>query len=462
LNLIEVILAQGSFGYMPLFTVQAYAFLPFDPMEIDMADQTFTSTSPISTNDRVFGFKDQAALWFSLGVGLLVMQAGAGLMPGLAPNAALLAIAVGSAVGSVILALVARLGQETGLSSAALMTVAFGSRIGVLPVIANVVQLLGWAAFEIIIMRDGTLAVLAHSFGLEGPAFAYGIALIWGGLLLLMMLGSMTSLVRRLLSRIGLPLVLLSLVWLSWQFVSATAAKGFASFFGQEGTGELGFWGGVDLVIAMPVSWLPLIADYSRYSRTATAATQGTFFGYGAANLWCYALGALIAFNQPSGDLVTGLLIAQGGLIALSLIVLDELDNGYGDLHSGAVSSESLFGGFSLVQRGIAMALLSLALALALTALGETTSQLVTQFLTILSSVFVPLFGVILARFATIRRAVADGVQPASVEWSAVLAWAVGFAVYQVGTNIVTDWGAALPGLIVSFAIARLSESGKA
>ena len=103
-----------------------------------MADQTFPSSTPISTNDRVFGFKDQAALWFSLGVGLLVMQAGAGLMPGLAPKSALLAILLGSVIGSVILALVARLGQETGLSSAALMTVAFGSRLGALPVIANV------------------------------------------------------------------------------------------------------------------------------------------------------------------------------------------------------------------------------------------------------------------------------------------------------------------------------------
>jgi purine-cytosine permease-like protein len=208
----------------------------------------------------------------------------------------------------------------------------------------------------------------------------------------------------------------------------------------------------------MPVSWLPLIADYSRFSRTAKAATQGTFFGYAAANLWCYALGALIAFNQPSGDLVTGLLVAQGGLIALSLIVLDELDNGYGDLHSGAVSSESLFGGVTLIQRGIAMALLALALALALTALGETTSQLVTQFLTVLSSVFVPLFGVILARYAAIRRAALESMPAISIEWGALVAWAAGFAVYQVGTLVYTDWGAALPGLAVSFVLSALLQ----
>ena len=424
-----------------------------------MADiHPYTLTAPIPAQERVFGFRDQAALWFSLGVGLLVMQTGATLMPGLSPNLAFFAILLGSAIGAGVLALVARLGQETGLSSAALMTVAFGSKLGRLPVIANVIQLLGWAAFEIIIMRDGSLAVIKQSTGVEGQTLSFGLTLVWGALLVLLMMGSMTSLVRRFLSRIGLPLVVASLVWLSYVFVSATFAKGWSDFWSQTGTGETSFWSGVDLVIAMPVSWLPLVADYARFGRTKEGSTNGTFIGYAIANIWCYALGALIAFNQPSADLVTGLLLAQGGLIALTLIVLDELDNAYGDLHSGAVSSESLFGGFGIVSRGVAMALLSTVLALVLTLLSETTGQLITQFLTTLSSIFVPLFGVILAHYGLIRAAALSNQTLASIEWSALASWVIGVAIYQLANFTYPDWGAALPSLIISFLIASVTS----
>jgi hypothetical protein len=432
-------------------------------MEIDMADaHSSTFTAAITATERVFGFRDQAALWFSLGVGLLVMQTGASLMPGLSPKLAFFAILLGSAIGAGVLALVARLGQETGLSSGALMTVAFGRQLGRLPVIANVIQLLGWAAFEIIIMRDGSLAVIKQSTGLEGASLTYGLTLIWGAILVLLMMGSMTSLVRRFLSRIGLPLVIASLVWLSYVFVSATLTKGWSDFWNQTGTGETSFWSGVDLVIAMPVSWLPLVADYARFSRGKGGATTGTFIGYAIANIWCYALGALIAFNQPSDDLVTGLLLAQGGLIALTLIVLDELDNAYGDLHSGAVSSESLFGGYGIRARGVAMALLSIALALVLTTLSETISQLITQFLTVLSSIFVPLFGVILARYRLIRALALGGHGLANIEWMALLAWACGVAAYQGAVFFYPDWGSALPSLILSFALAKFLPSQRA
>jgi len=458
LNLTEVILAQGSIEGS-LFCKASNSRFPviFDLMEIDMADvQISKLTAPIASTDRVFGFRDQAALWFSLGVGLLVMQAGASLMPGLSPSLAFWAILLGSVIGSMLLALVARLGQETGLSSGAIMTSAFGSTFGQVPVFANVVQLVGWAAFEIIIMRDGSLAVIKQTTGMDSPLISVGLTLIWGAILMLMMTGSMTSLVRRFLSRLGLPLVIASLLWLSYGFMTATSVKGWGAFWSQTGTGDTSFWGGVDLVIAMPVSWLPLVADYARFGRSKSGTANGTFVGYVVANVWCYALGALIAFNQPEGDLVTGLLLAQGGLIALTLIILDELDNAYGDLHSGAVSTESLFGGFSVKTRGVVLSGVALVLALVLSALSDSTAQLVSLFLMVLSSLFVPLFGVVLARYVSIRQAARQGLAVAAVEWSALVAWGLGVALYWVTYNFYSEWGSALPGFVLSFVVASM------
>lgn len=427
-----------------------------------MADlSAHNSVQPITANERVFGFRDQTALWFSLGVGLLVMQAGASLVPGLSPPAALFATLIGSIVGAAILALAAGLGQETGLSAAGIMRASFGSSLGRLPALANVIQLVGWAAFEIIIMRDGSKAVLKQAFGLESDALSLILLFVWGGVLTLLLLGSMTTLVRQILSKIGLPLVVLSMIWLSYQFGSTMMTKGFSSFWGQDGSGDLSFWGGVDLVIAMPVSWLPLVADYSRFSKTLSGARNGTFIGYALANIWCYALGAIVAFAGVGDDLVTGLLLAQGGLVALSFIVIDELDNGYGDLYSASVSSQAIGGGASLTTRSIGMAILSIALALLLSEMAESTSQLISQFLTILSSIFVPLFGVILARYGAIK-ALGNRASEGAIAWRSLIAWIIGIAVYQGTTLYAPSLGSALPSLIVSFALAKLIANQKA
>jgi len=413
------------------------------------AAQAFSSSS-ISQADRVFGFRDQMALWFSLGVGLLVMQVGAYLMPGLSPGLAALAIVVGSVLGALILATTARLGQQTGQSSAGIIELGFGSAFGKVPIILNVIQLLGWTAFEIAIMRDGTLAVMKQWLGLEGSAPAVFATALWGGILLLLMLGKMTSLVRQFLSRIGLPLVVISLLWLTYAFISASSAKGWDTLFSTTGTGEMGFWSGVDLVIAMPISWLPLVADYARYGRTAQGSFSGTFVGYVFANIWCYALGVLVILNQPSGDLVTGLLLAQFGLIALSLIIIDELDNAYGDLHSGSVSSERLVSGLSLTTRGLILGVVSIAIASAI------DMHAIEPFILYLSSVFVPLFGVILANYQSIKQRAANNEGVSAFHLGPVISWLVGIATYHGAALYYPDFGSALPSLIISFAVVKL------
>lgn len=407
-------------------------------------------SSSIPASERVFGFRDQMSIWFSLGVGLLVMQVGAFLMPGLSPGQAALAIVVGSVLGASVLAFAARLGQETGQSSAGIIEIGFGSAFGKLPIILNVIQLLGWTAFEIAIMRDGTTAVIKQWTGIESGLVAPGATLLWGGILLLLMLGRMTSLVRRFLSRIGLPLVVVSLVWLTYAFVSASIEKGWDNLFATTGTGAMNFWGGIDLVIAMPISWLPLVADYARYSRTANASLGGTLTGYVFANIWCYALGVLVILNQPSGDLVTGLLLAQFGLIALSLIILDELDNAYGDLHSGAVSSERLVSGYSLKTRGIVLGVVSIGIATVL------PMHAIEPFLLILSSIFVPLFGVILANYQRIRMMAQTQATAAAVYVMPVISWLIGVATYHTVSMFLPQFGKAIPTLIVAFLVAKI------
>ena len=407
--------------------------------------------TPVPSAARAFDWSDHASLWFSLGVGLLVMQVGAYLVPALGAQQALLAIVAGSVLGAGLLAWVAKIGCDSGLASAGLMQAVYGRGFARLPIVLNILQLLGWGAFELVVMRDATVAIGRHAGALQAPGWSVAATLLWGGLLALLVGGSMVRLVRRLVARFALPLVILSLLWLTWQFAAMADAQGAAAAWRRPGEGGMSVLAALDLVIAMPVSWLPLVADYARHGRDGRAALRGTWIGYAAANAWCYALGVLVALTLPSQDLVTALLLAQGGLVALSLVLVDEVDNAYGDAYSGAVSSHSLLPAWTIRRWGFAIVAACTLLALAL------PMHSLEPFLLLLSSVFVPLFGVILGRLAG-ADAVAALTAAKKVERLPVALWIAGIAVYHLCRVQAPSLGAALPSLALTFALALLTR----
>jgi nucleobase:cation symporter-1, NCS1 family len=407
-----------------------------------------TALRPLSDSERLFGWRDHAALWLSLGVGLLVMQIGAYLVPALGAKDAIWVILAGSVIGSGLLAWTARIGCDSGLSSAGLMHAAYGSSFARLPVLLNIVQLIGWTTFEIVVMRDATLAIVGQSGNVGGPLWRLLATLLWGLVLLALVSGSMIALVRKFIGRFGLPLVICSLAWLSWQFIGKAQGQGLAELWSRPGTGAMSTWAALDLVIAMPVSWLPLVADFSRHGRNGTSALCSTWIGYAIANIWCYSLGVLIVLTTPGADLITALLLAQGGLIALGLILVDEVDNAYGDVYSGSVSAHSIKPAWGVRRWGVALLLTCTALALIL------PMHSLEPFLLMLSSVFVPLYGVILARLSG-RDNVPSLVDQRSVDPGAVAVWLAGIVSYHLCAQLLPALGAALPTLLLTFILAR-------
>lgn len=409
--------------------------------------------TPIPAQDRVFAWNAHASLWFSLGVGLLVMQVGAYLVPGMGTRDAVLAIVLGSLIGSALLAWTAKVGASSGLSSAGLMHHTYGSAFAKLPIVLNVVQLIGWTTFELVVMSEGSLAIGQKALGLSLDASTGKVVttLLWGGVLVLLLTGSMITLVRQFVARIGLPLVILSLLWLSWQFFGKVQVQGWDAFWQRAGDGSMSMPSAIDLVIAMPVSWLPLVADYARYGKGAKGAFWGTWFGYTVANIWCYALGVLvITVAEPGSNLVTALLLAQGGLLALGLILIDELDNAYGDAYSAAVSTHSMRPSVNIRLWGMGLAAVCTGLALFL------PMHSLEPFLLTLSSVFVPLYGVILGRLGT-RQGPLPSVTR-SVDWLAAGLWLLGIAAYHAIGKFAPEWGSALPTLALTFTLAWLTR----
>ncbi|WP_293780763.1 cytosine permease [uncultured Oxalicibacterium sp.] len=410
------------------------------------ASLTASQFTPIPASDRVFSFRDHAALWFSLGVGLLVIQIGAFLGTALGTQTALFAIVVGSVLGAGLLALVAYIGYQRGLSSPILMCQTLGTSFAKLPVVMNVIQLIGWSAFELVVMRDGTTALVKDISGINAPWVPYLAALFWGLLLIGLATGSMIGLVRWFVGRFGLPLVILSLVWLTWQFGLKAQAQGWEAIWQRSGDGSMSTLAGIDLVMAMPVSWLPLVADFARYGKAGASTFRGTWLGFAIANIWCHALGVLVVSTTDVGaDLMAALLLAQGGLIALGLILIDEMDNAYGDVYSGSVALNFLHGRRSIRFWGIALAALATLCALVLPMHG------LEPFLLMLSSVFVPLFGVVVSQLAMQGEATTRRVNPVPVA-----IWLLGIAAFHICPVIWPQVGSAIPALCVTLVLGVL------
>lgn len=316
-----------------------------------------------------------------------------------------------------------------------------------LPVALNVLQLLGWTAFELVVMRDALSAMVV----LKTVWFPVLATVLLGVVLYLLASGSMIHMVRQWIARIGLPFVILSLLWLTFQFIlkAKNMPGGLGELWNRPGAGGMSTVSAIDLVMAMPISWLPLVADYARYNKTDVdrhGAFKGTWIGYALANMWCYALGVLVvSVSEPGADFMATLLLAQFGLIALGLILVDEIDNAYGDIHSGAVSLHHLHHGHSIVYWGKRMVIVAVGAAIFL------PMHSLEPFLLILSSVFVPLFGTIIAWLSFGGKAT-----EASVNWPLMVIWLVGIAVSHGARVYWPVLGQAIPSLAVTMLLTAL------
>src|SRR5439155_24838446 len=221
--------------------------------------------------------------------------------------------------------------------------------------------------------------------------------------------------------------------------VLAHAALG--AIWREPGSGGLSFWLAVDLVIAQPVSWLPLVADYNRFARPGVSSAGATFLGYAVGNAWFYALGALLVLgaglSDPSPAGLAGAIAGlAGGWVVLLTLLVGETDEAFADVYSAAVSSQNLRE--RIPQRAAIATFAAAGVALAAW-LGSRPSLALgnyESFLFLLGSVFVPLFGTFVADYFVLRRQhhgsdALFGEGAPAWRWRALAAWAVGFVVYQ-------------------------------
>jgi len=168
---------------------------------------------PVPEERRSLRPFDFAVLWGDLAVSLLVMVAGSLLVPGLGTQQALLAIVIGTALGTVLLALAGVVGTKTGVPTMVALRAPLGIRGSYLASGLNILQLVGWAALEIIIMSQAARALSSEYLGFSGYYFWI---VFFGVVGTLMAMGGPIVVVRQWLQKFGVWVVIAASAWLTW------------------------------------------------------------------------------------------------------------------------------------------------------------------------------------------------------------------------------------------------------
>ena len=384
---------------------------------------------------KVLGWLDQLGLWGNLGVTILAPVGAVSVLapevggPRLSFLAAGLAVVVGTVFGSLLIAAAAVPGAQTGAPSMVLMRGLFGRRLSYLPTTVNVLQLLGWTVFEIVVIASAAQQLLPWH------AHRWPYVVIAGLLTAVMTIRPLGAV--RVLRRYALGAVVATTTYLFVQLLRHP----MPSLTHGSWTG---FWAGADVAIAVAVSWAPLASDYSRHSRSPRSAFGGAMIGYTLTQVAGYALGlvALATVVRASDanlqhDMFGAFIAVPVGWLAFGVLVLRELDESFADGYSAVVSLQNVWP--RIDRRLFTAAVCGLA---TVGALALNINNYI-NFLLLLASVLVPLTAVFLVDYyATRRHHTWDVSLAAPARLGMVVPWLLGFAVYQLIEPSAGGWWA--------------------
>ncbi len=401
---------------------------------------------PVPFAERNLGGWDFFLLWAGVAISLAEIWAGGFLAP-LGFWNGVWAILLGHLIGNTFMAAGGVIGSEHGIMSMVSIRPSFGVRGSNLAAALNIVQLIGWAAIMLIIGGRAGAALGAPAGGILASDAFWIIGI--GAATLLWALGTGKTAWKILQSAavIALSLVILAMSWVSFGGLAPKAAA--------EAAQPMAFMTGLDLVIAMPISWMPLVADYSRFARGTRTAFWNTWWGYFLVSSWMYVLGLQVALVTGSADPGQLILQSMGALglavPALVMVVLSTITSDFPDVYSATCSM------LNISQRLSARAVMWIAGILSILVALVFPMEQYENFLLFIGAMFVPLFGVVLTDYFILRRRkldVEEIYREGGRYWyyrgfnlAALLAWAVGFAVFEAIAILKVPVGGSLPSL---------------
>ena len=374
---------------------------------------------------------ENGLIWFGAGVSIAEILTGTYLAP-LGFSKGLMAIILGHIIGCLMLFLAGVIGGKARRSAMETVKMSFGQKGSLLFSVLNVLQLVGWTA---IMIYDGALAA-------DGVVTAgrWIWCLVIGALIILWIMIGITNLgkvnVFAMTALFILTLILCKVIFFNGGVVGMAADD------------SMTFGAAVELSVAMPLSWLPLISDYTREAKEPVKATAASAIVYGVVSSWMYVIGMGAAIYTGEYDIAQIMLKAGLGIVGLLIIIFSTVTTTFLDAWSAGISSESIVA--KLKGKHVAVAVTVIGTAAAIFFPMDD----ITDFLYLIGSVFAPMIAIQIADFFLLK---ADHSKHAFDVWN-LLIWVIGFVLYRILMRIDIPVGNTLPDMVVTILLCLLAH----
>lgn len=365
---------------------------------------------------------ENGLIWFGAAVSIAEILTGTyfaslGFLKGL------LAIVLGHIVGCILLFLAGMIGAKTQKSAMDTVKISFGTKGGIFFAILNILQLFGWTGIMIYDGASATQGIL--------PIGHFIWCIVIGGLILVWILIGVKNLGK-------LNVIAMSALFLMTIILSFIIFKGGTAF--DKGDNSMSFGAAMELSIAMPLSWLPLISDYTKEAKEPVKATAASSIVYGFVSIWMYIIGMSAALFTMESDIAKILLKAGLGIMGLFIVVLSTVTTTFLDVYSAGVSTESIF---SKIK--------SKWVAVAVTVIGTLGAIIlpmddITGFLYLIGSVFAPMIAIQIADFFILK--ISNDKKLFSIK--NIIIWVTGFIIYRILMKFDTPIGSTIPSMLIT------------
>ena len=368
---------------------------------------------------------ENGLIWFGAAVSIAEIMTGTYFAP-LGFSKGLLAILLGHVIGCIMLFLAGLIGGKVRKSAMETAKMSFGSKGALLFSVLNIIQLVGWTA---IMIFDGALAANGiFNMGSWVWCAIIGALIVLWILIGIKNLGKVNTVAMAALFALT---IVLSFVILGKGNVLNTSGE------------SMTFGAAVELSVAMPLSWLPLISDYTREARKPVKATAASAITYGIVSCWMYVIGMGAAIFTAESDIAQIMVKAGLGIAGLLIVVFSTVTTTFLDAYSAGVSSESL-------SKNISGKLI----AVAVTVIGTFGAIFlplydITDFLYFIGSVFAPMIAIQIADFFILKH----NTEESAFNIRNLAVWLAGFIIYRLLMRVDIVVGNTLPDMLITIAI---------
>ncbi|MDO5345023.1 MAG: putative hydroxymethylpyrimidine transporter CytX [Lachnospiraceae bacterium] len=366
---------------------------------------------------------ENGLIWFGAGVSIAEILTGTYFAP-LGFGKGLAAVFAGHLIGCLLLFGAGLIGAKTGKSAMETVKMSFGQKGCLLFCALNILQLAGWTA---IMIYDGALAAdgVVHT-GRWIWCLVIGILIIVWIMVGITNLGKLNTIAMAALFL--LTLILCKVIFADGRAVEIAAEE------------SMSFGAAVELSVAMPLSWLPLISDYTREAEKPVKATAVSALVYGLVSCWMYGIGMGAAILTGESDIAQIMLKAGLGAAGLLIIVFSTVTTTFLDAYSAGVSSETLCGSLKGKYAAVAVTVIGTMAAIVY------PMDNITDFLYLIGSVFAPMIAIQTADFFLLKK----DAQERQADVPNLVIWAIGFGLYRILMRVDIPVGNTLPDMVIT------------